>query len=106
MIDWIIEFFKNNEFASGGFLLMMLGSIGASLYRLVPITFNFIKRKVIVTIEIPSYDESFDWFNKWLASIDYSKKSRLLTASSKYVKSSKTVVEDDKNKPQIFYMQT
>ncbi len=99
MIDWIINFLQNNEFASGGFLIMILGSVGATLYRLIPITFNFIKRKVIVTIEIPSYDESFDWFNKWIANIDYSKKSCLLTVHSKYIKSP----VEDTNKPELFF---
>jgi len=102
MLEWIIEFFKNNEFASGGFLLMILGSIGASLYRLIPLTFQFIKRKMIISIEIPSYDNSFDWFNKWIANNDYSKKSKLLTVHSKYTRNNNSPVQEE-NKPKVFF---
>ena len=102
MIEWIINFLKANEFASGGFLIMMLGSIGATLYKIIPITFQFVKRNIIVTIEVPSYDESFEWFNKWLANLDYSKKSRLLTASSKYVQADRPKGSSEL-KPQLFF---
>lgn len=99
MIEFIKSFLASNQFASGGFLIMILGSIGATLYKLVPLSFNFLKRKFVITLDIPSYDDSFLWFNRWLATIDYSKKAKLLTVSSRY---SKSPVEGEL-KPQLFF---
>lgn len=73
---------SQNQFASGGLLLMALGAVGGWLYKLVPILYNFLKRKFIVTVDIQSNNDVFRWFAIWLAHHSYSKKSRLLTVNT------------------------
>lgn len=97
MIEFIKTTLETNIIASGGLILTCFGSILGLFYKIFPIIWNFIKRKFIVTLDIPSYDDTFDWFNKWLSTLDYSKHTKLLTVSSRYLDNA------DYSKPTLFF---
>ncbi len=86
MIDTIIEFLKgqlDNQFATGGFLLIAAGVVFAYL-RLVPqYLWAYLERRFITTIDITDHDDAFYWIKDWLSKQPYMKKARLLTLSTR-----------------------
>jgi chaperone BCS1 len=67
------EQLASNQFLSGGFILMVLGA-AAALCRNVPARiWNWITHRAFLEFEIPMKDDSFNWFNDWLAEQNYSK---------------------------------
>lgn len=96
LILYLKTLLEGNIVASGGLFVMIAGFIMGIVYKIFPLTFAFLKRRFIVTLDITSADETFDWFNKWLSTIDYSKNTKLLTVSSR--SSGK-----DNKKPELFF---
>jgi chaperone BCS1 len=72
-----------NQFLSGGILLMVLGSLVALCRRLPARAWQWFARRVIVTVDVSNDDPIFQWLSVWLAAQPYSKRARSLTASSK-----------------------
>jgi chaperone BCS1 len=67
------EQLASNQFLSGGFILMVLGA-AAALCRNVPARiWSWITHRAFLEFEIPMKDDSFNWFNDWLAAQSYSK---------------------------------
>ena len=96
----------SNQFVSGGFILMLSGSLIA-LCRHVPYQVGrWIKRRVIVEVDISNDDPLFAWISLWLAEHPYSQRARALTATSErdeYGRSGPSSPGDgrDKSVPQI-----
>jgi len=105
MIDFIRQQLEN-EFLSGGALLMVLAATMAVLRKIPDKIGLFIHRKIITTIDINDQDEAFFWMQEWLAQHPYSLKSRLLSVStstsSQYTKPSVDDVEEN-SLPKIYF---
>ncbi len=90
----MIEFLQQqleNQFLSGGAVLMAFGSILALLRRVPGQIGSFLYRRLITTVDVNDQDEAFYWMQEWLAQHPYSKRSRLLsvtTENSSYSSSS------------------
>lgn len=76
---------QNNQFFQGGVILGALGAAVAYLRTLPKIIWQFIKRRIITTVEIQGDDPLFNWFSAWFTSQAYSQRNRSLIANT-YVK--------------------
>jgi len=66
MWEQLVQFLDKNSLASGGLLLMVFGSILATL-RGVPLhVWRWTRNKFLVTMEIPQHDQAFQWITKFL----------------------------------------
>ena len=110
MLDFIRQQLEN-EFLSGGMVLMLLGSIIA-IFRGVPNKiYRLLYRRVVTFVDVFDQDEAFYWLQQWLAEHPYSKKSRLLTVStrkSSYGSGQEPVMSsdqdpNDKNLPDVYF---
>ena len=70
-----------NQFLSGGLLLLLSGSIIALLRKTPDRIFEWIKRRLTVEVEIQNSDPLFDYVTFWLDTHPYSRRSRKLTAT-------------------------
>lgn len=71
-----------NSFVTGGFLLMITGSIIA-LARSLPLRiWTKIKGQFVVSVTVMNTDPLFDWITLWLNDQPYSKKTRRLHATT------------------------
>ncbi len=87
MIDFIIETVReelaSNQFLSGGFILMVLGSLLVILRKIPDRILSFCKRRFTASIEIMGDDTSFRWIQTWLAYRQWGRQIRQLTVVSK-----------------------
>ncbi len=101
MIDSLITYVKTlletNIIASGGLFVMVAGGIMASIFRIYRPIVEFLKRRFIVVLDISSNDDTFTWFNKWLSTTDYSKRTNLLSVISRSRNS-------DHKKPVLYFV--
>ena len=95
LIQYIKTLLETNIIASGGLFVMVAGGIMTTIYRIFPPIIFFLKRRFIVVLDIPSSDESFQWFDKWISTLEYSKRTKLITVSSKSRKDDDDYDEDD-----------
>lgn len=82
----MIEFIQQqlqNEFLSGGMVLMLLGSAVAIFRRVPGQIYRLLYRRVVTFVDVNDQEEAFYWMQQWLADHPYSKKSRLLTVSTR-----------------------
>lgn len=106
----MFEFIRSqleNQFLSGGFVLMAFGAVLA-LLRKVPAQLGaFLHRRFVTTVDVNDQDEAFFWVQEWLSQHPYSKKTRLLsvtTASSSFPPVGGLVKESPHNQaPQIYF---
>jgi|ERR1051326_516508 chaperone BCS1 len=71
-----------NQFLSGGLVLMLTGAVLA-LCRRVPLrALEWGRRRFTITVDISNDDPLFAWLSLWLAHHPYSKRARSLTATS------------------------
>lgn len=75
-MDPIFDFLEKNQFASGGFVLMILGAAAAYLRRLPWKILAWIKRRLIFTTEIPFTDPAFLWLKFWLNQQEFFRRRR------------------------------
>ena len=100
-MDTIIQYLKNlletNIIASGGLFVMVAGGIMASIFRIYRPIVEFLKRRFIVVMDISNNDDTFKWFNNWLSTTDYSKRTNLLSVISRSRNS-------DHKKPLLYFV--
>ncbi len=73
---------SQNQFASGGLVLMVLGAVAAWL-RLVPRQiYSFVYSRVVLTVHVQSKDDAYDWLRIWVLAQPQSKKMRTLELSA------------------------
>jgi chaperone BCS1 len=73
-----------NQFASGGLLLLIIGSIGA-YFRNVPATlYDWFRRQFTLTLTINDEKESYQWFAWWFQNQEYAKRFRNMDAFTPY----------------------
>ncbi|KAF9186824.1 hypothetical protein BGZ51_001745 [Haplosporangium sp. Z 767] len=72
----------DNQFAAGGFQLALLGGILAGIRVLGAHAFEYLKKRVVVTAEFDSRDESYSWILNWLSDHPYSKTATQFSVST------------------------
>lgn len=74
---------NQNQFASGGMLLMVIGAIGASLRKIPYDAWEWIVRQTTLSMSIVDETEAFTWFKYWYQTQEHCKKSRRVDVFSK-----------------------
>lgn len=85
-MDQILHALQNalsNQFLSGGLVLGIVGSAIALCRQLPGKIIAWLKRRLIVTVDVTNDDPVFEWLSLWLAEHPYSKRARCLTARSR-----------------------
>jgi chaperone BCS1 len=110
----MIEFIRTqleNQFLSGGMVLMLLGAALAMSRRIPAHIYNLLHRKLVTTVDVSDQDQAFFWIQEWLAQHEYSKKTRLLTITTQkgrysangIVETPNPPVYEEADKPEIFF---
>ena len=73
----------HNDFLSGGFVLMVIGGLAAWLRAVPGRAYQWVYRLVVLTVEVNSRDDAFEWFRVWLAHHPVSARLRYLELSSR-----------------------
>jgi chaperone BCS1 len=69
-----------NQFASGGLLLMVIGGI-AAYFKGIPVAIkNFLMRQLTISMNITDDHTAFEWVQWWFQSREYSKRMRNVDA--------------------------
>lgn len=68
-----------NQFLSGGLVLMLVGALMALLRRTPEEVWAWLKRQCTVSLDVMNSDPAFDWLSVWLNEIPYSKRARRLS---------------------------
>lgn len=100
-----------NQFLSGGMVLMIFGFILALGRRIPSQLYSYLQRKLVTIVDVSDQDQAFYWIQEWLAQHEYSKKTRLLTVTTQkrgynnLEKMEPRVVgePDEEEKPEIFF---
>ncbi|KAG0212169.1 hypothetical protein BGX28_006715 [Mortierella sp. GBA30] len=72
----------DNQFAAGGFQLALIGGILAGIRVLGSHAIEYLKKRIIVTAEFDSRDESYSWILNWLSDHPYSKTATQFSVST------------------------
>jgi mitochondrial chaperone BCS1 len=88
-----------NEFAQGGLLLMVLGGAVAYLRNLPRQVYNWCFERLIVTMQVDSKDNAFEWFQVWLSKQRVSGKMRDLALTTRHNLMGGFNVTDEENAP-------
>jgi chaperone BCS1 len=83
MIDTLLTFLHDNQFLSGGFLLMLSGGLMALLRSIPGKLWNWFKKQFILSVDVTNDDPIFEWLALWLANHPYSRRARMLTATTR-----------------------
>lgn len=86
MFEQILHALKealSNQFLSGGLVLGLIGSAIALCRQLPAKIFAWLKRRLIVTVDVTNDDPIFEWLSLWLAKHPCSNRARCLTAKSR-----------------------
>lgn len=70
----------NNQFASGGLLLMVIGGIVAAMKSIPGRIYDWFTRQFTLTLTITDEQEAFLWFKWWFHNQEYSKRFRNMDA--------------------------
>lgn len=77
MLDFIKHVLSGqNQFASGGLLLMILGSIGVFLRSLPQQLWNWLVKQTTLTITVKDDDDAFRWVKEWFLEQKFMKRIR------------------------------
>ncbi|KAG9319606.1 hypothetical protein KVV02_002136 [Mortierella alpina] len=72
----------DNQFAAGGFQLALIGGLLAGIRVLGSHAVEYLKKRIVVTAEFDSRDESYSWILNWLSDHPYSKKATQFSVST------------------------
>lgn len=86
LIDKITSHLLNgqNQFASGGLLLMAIGGILAALKSVPQRIYNWFTKQFTIMLTITDEQEAFYWFKWWFQNQEYSKRFRNMDAFTPY----------------------
>lgn len=102
LIALIKEQIFSNQFASGGLIIMILGSMGGFVYKfIIPIIKNTLEKKFIIKIDIQSNDDVFIWFTQWISTQKFMLKNRLLSVGISKSGINDNTLNDDDNETDI-----
>jgi chaperone BCS1 len=96
------EQLANNQFLSGGAVLMVLGATAALCRDIPRRCWDWIVQRAFMEFEIPMRDDAFLWFSDWLAEQPYSKnRARWLSVRTARKRKDGPSSQDDETKPTI-----
>lgn len=72
-----------NQFLTGGIFLVLFTGFLALLRHVPEHLWSGIQRQIVTRVDIPDHDPAFFWLQKWLGQQPYTKRSRLLTVSTR-----------------------
>jgi len=67
-----------NQFASGGLLLMVIGSIGVFVRALPAHLWDWLVEQTTLTVTVKDDDEAFTWVKEWFLEQEFLKRIREL----------------------------
>jgi chaperone BCS1 len=74
-----------NQFASGGLLLMVIGGIAAYFKGIPVATKNFLMRQFTISLTITDDHSAFEWVQWWFQNREYAKRMRNVDAFTPYM---------------------
>ncbi len=83
VIEAYVRSQADNQMMSAGLATVLLGALLALLRNAPGRIFSMVERRVITTVDISDHDPSFYWVQTWLSEQPYTKRARLLTASTR-----------------------
>ena len=88
MIDRILQelFRSQNQFASGGLLLLIVGAIGASFKSAPLAIWKWILNQTTTSVTITDDSQAFYWFKHWFQEQGFASKVRRIDAYTPYVR--------------------
>ncbi|KAG0302754.1 hypothetical protein BGZ98_007255 [Dissophora globulifera] len=72
----------DNQFAAGGFQLALIGGVLAGMRYLGSYAMEYLKKRIVVTAEFDSRDESYSWILNWLSDHPYSQTATQFSVST------------------------
>ncbi|KAF9410530.1 hypothetical protein BGZ94_001621 [Podila epigama] len=72
----------DNQFAAGGFQLALIGGILAGARMIGHHVLEYLKKRIVVTAEFDSRDESYSWILNWLSDHPYAQKATNFSVST------------------------
>jgi chaperone BCS1 len=106
MIEQILNSLQaalGNQFLSGGLVLGLVGSLIAVSRQLPGKFLLWLKRRLIVTVDVTNDDPIFEWLSIWLAKHPYSGRARSLTARSRRDDFGHIDRDNDDNLPEVVF---
>jgi mitochondrial chaperone BCS1 len=70
---------SHNQFATGGFVLMLVGGVAAYARNLPNRIYSWLKERLIITVEVRDEERAFAWLQRWLSQQRAAKNMRSLT---------------------------
>ena len=74
---------SQNQFASGGLVLMVIGGLVAWLRGIPMQIYRWLYSRLVLTVHIQSRDPAFEWLRVWVLSKPESKRMRTLELSAR-----------------------
>jgi len=78
MIDWLTTLIEDNEFFSGGMILMLLGGTAAYFRKVPELIWNWFLKQVSVEIQVHNTNSVFWMLIEWMEKQGFNKKVRRL----------------------------
>lgn len=72
-----------NQFATGGVVVVAFGALIALMRNLPFTVWHFIRRRVVIVVDVADHDDAFGWIVLWLWNHEYTKRSKMLTLSTR-----------------------
>jgi chaperone BCS1 len=85
MINNLLAVLNQNPFFSGGLSLMIVGAAVALLRKVPGYLWQFLQRRLSVTVEVPDRDPAFRWLQIWLAAHPYAGRARDLSLATTWI---------------------
>jgi mitochondrial chaperone BCS1 len=98
------SWFENNQFFSGGLVLMVLGGLLMWLKGLPGQLYDFFERFFIVKIEILDEDEAYQWMSVWLAERLNKTLSISVITRRNRPHDNAFPADDDANRPTVYFV--
>lgn len=73
---------QQNQFLSGGLVLMLVGAVAAYARRLPGRIYHWTLNRFIITLDITNEDPAFFWMAGWLSTQPYSRRARNLSVTT------------------------
>lgn len=98
-LEWIAQ----NQMIYGGLTLAAVGLVVASLRKIPIMIYDFLKRRVTVTLDIEDSDEAFGWVGLWLSQYNTRMKDvSVITKQSNNLNKNDFKLGGKDNRPKIF----
>lgn len=91
LIEAALAQLQNNQFASGGLVLMVLGAALATLRSVPGALWSLVRNRFLAKLEVTSDTVSYYWLQYWLVNHPYTKRTRnVMLVTERHASSSRT----------------